>query len=118
MVQQGQVFPLETQGRGSARWAYRYPYRYRLGGRGSRRVERGGFDSEEAAEAALERVLEQLRREQGLVDSPTLAEFVELYLAQHEGEPESTEKLRWLLAKAVRVFGERRLVQLRSAAIA
>src|SRR6185312_9188168 len=37
---------------------------------------------------------------------------------QHEGEPETIEKLRWLLAKAVLVFGERSLTQLRSPAIA
>ena len=92
MAQQGQVFPLAGQGRDGTRWAYRY----RVGGRGSRRVQRGGFASEQAAAEALERVLEQLRREQGLVESPTLAEFVEVYLAQHEGEPETTEKLRWL----------------------
>jgi integrase len=73
-----------------------------------------GFASEQAAAEALERALER----QGLVESPTLAEFVEVYLAQHEGEPETTEKLRWLLAKAVRAFGERRLNQLRSPAIA
>jgi integrase len=96
----------------------RWAYRYRVGGRGSRRVQRGGFASEQAAAEALEKVLEQLRREQGLVESPTLAEFVDLYLAQHEGEPETIEKLRWLLAKAVCVFGERRLSQLRSPAIA
>jgi integrase len=95
-----------------------WAYRYRVGGRGSRRVQRGGFASEQATTEVLERALEQLRREQGLVESPTLAEFVDLYLAQHEGEPETTEKLRWLLAKAVRVFGERRLNQLRSPAIA
>jgi hypothetical protein len=81
-------------------------------------VQRGGFESEQAAAEALERVLEQARREQGLVESPTLADFVEVYLAQHEGKPETTEKLRWLLAKAVRAFGERRLIQLRSPAIA
>ena len=114
MAQQGQVFPLAGQGGDGARWAYRY----RVGGRGSRRIQRGGFVSEQAAAEALERVLEQLRREQGLVESPTLAEFVEVYLAQHEGEPETTEKLRWLLQKAVRSFGEQRLSQLRSPAIA
>jgi integrase len=81
-------------------------------------VQRGGFASEQAAAEALERRLEQLRREQGLVELPTLAEFVEVYLAQHEGEPETTEKLRWLLAKAVRIFGDRRLSELRSPAIA
>jgi hypothetical protein len=98
MAQQGQVFPLAGERQDGRLWAYRY----RVGGRGSRRVQRGGFASEEAAVEALERALEQLRREQGLVESPTLSEFVEVYLAQHEGEPETTEKLRWLLAKAVR----------------
>jgi integrase len=114
MAQQGQVFPLAGQGRDGARWAYRY----RVGGRGSKRVQRGGFASEQAAAEALERELEQLRREQGPVESPTLAEFVEVYLAQHEGEPETTAKLRWLLQKAVRRFGEKRLSELRSPAIA
>ena len=114
MAQQGQVFALAGQGRDGMRWAYRY----RVGGRGSKRVQRGGFASEQAAAEALERALEHLRREQGLVESPTLAEFVGLYLAQHEGEPETVEKLRWLLAKAVRAFGERRLSELRSSAIA
>ena len=115
MAQQGQVFELSRRRADDRRvWAYRY----RMGGRGARRVQRGGFTSEQAAAEALERALEQLRREQGLVESPTLAEFVEAYLAQHEGEPETTEKLRWLLAKAVRVFGERHLSELRSPAIA
>jgi integrase len=114
MAQQGQVFPLAGQVRDGTRWAYRY----RVGGRGSKRVQRGGFASEQAAAEALERALEQRRREQGLVKSPTLAEFVEVYLAQHEGEPETTEKLRWLLQKAVRAFGETRLSELRSPAIA
>jgi integrase len=114
MVQQGQVFPLAREGEDVRRWAYRY----RVGGRGSKRVQRGGFESEEAAAEALERVLEQLRREQGLVESPTLAAFVEVYLVQHEGEPETTAKLRWLLQKAVRAFGQRRLSELRSPAIA
>ena len=54
----------------------------------------------EAAAEALERALEQLRREQGLVETPTLAMFVSVYLAQHEREPEAIEKLRWLLVKA------------------
>ena len=114
MTQRGQVFPLAARGGDGTRWAYRY----RVGGRGSRRVQRGGFDSEQAAAEALERALEQLRREQGLVETPTLAEFVEVYLAQHDGEAETIAKLRWLLAKAVRAFGERRLSRLRSPAIA
>jgi integrase len=114
MAQQGQVFPLAGQDCGGTRWAFRY----RTGGRGSKRVQRGGFESEQAAAEALERVLERLRREQGLVESPLLGEFVEAYLAQHEGEPETTAKLRWLLQKAVRSFGDRRLSELRSPAIA
>jgi integrase len=111
MIQQGQVFPLKAGGNS---WAYRY----RLGGRESRRVQRGGFTTEEAAAEALERALDHLRREQGLTEAPTLAELVKLYLAQHDGEPETTEKLRWLLAKSVHVFGDQRISRLRSPEIA
>ena len=114
MQQQGQVFPLAAGSGGEMRWAYRY----RVGGRGSRRVQRGGFATEQAAVEALERVLERLRRERGLVETPTLAEFVDIYLRQHGGEPETVDKLRWLLTKSVRVFGERRLGQLCSPEIA
>jgi hypothetical protein len=115
MAQQGQVFGLKGRGAdGRTAWAYRY----RAGGRGSRRVQRGGFVSEQAATEALERALEQLRREQGLVEAPTLSELVDVYLAQHDGEPETVAKLRWLLAKAVRSFGCRRISQLRPAEIA
>lgn len=115
MTQQGQV--LELKGRsagGRAVWAYRY----RVGGRDSRRVQRGGFDSEQAAGEALARALERLRREQGLVEAPRLRDLVDIYLAQHDGEPETVEKLRWLLAKAVRSFGHRRIGRLRPAEIA
>jgi hypothetical protein len=115
MAQQGQVFALAGEGGVGRRWAYRW---YRVGGRGSKRVQRGGFASEQAAAEALERALEQLRREQGLAETPTLAELVDVYLAQHDGEPETTEKLRWLLAKSVSVFGERRISKLRSPEIA
>lgn len=111
MIQQGQVFPLKTGGNS---WAYRY----RLGGRDARRVQRGGFTTEQAAAEALERALDHLRREQGLTEAPTLSELVKLYLAQHDGEPETTEKLRWLLAKSVHVFGDQRISRLRSPKIA
>jgi integrase len=115
MPQQGQVFELKTSGsKGRSLWAYRY----RSGGRGSRRTQRGGFTSEKAATEALARALDRLRREQGLVEAPTLSEVVDLYLAQHGGEPETVAKLRWLLAKAVRAFGHRRINQLRPAEIA
>jgi integrase len=108
MMQQGQVFPLAPGNGGETRWAYRY----RTGGRGSRRVQRGGFATEQAAVEELERALERLRRERGLAETPTLREFVDVYFRQHGGEPETIDKLRWLLAKSVRVFGERRLGQL------
>jgi integrase len=115
MSQRGQVFELKAGGPdGKKLWAYRY----RAGGRGSRRVQQGGFESERAAAEALERALGRLRREQGLVEAPRLSELVDVYLAQHDGEPETVAKLRWLLAKAVRVFGHRRVSQLRPAEIA
>jgi hypothetical protein len=84
MVQQGQVFELTRRGRGGERlWAYRY----RTGGRGSRRVQRGGFASEQDAQDALERELERVRRERRISRSLTLAELVETYLAQHDVQP-------------------------------
>jgi hypothetical protein len=97
LLQQGQVFEVKSNGAG-ARWAYWY----RVGGRGSRRVQRGGYESERAATEALERALERFRSERGLVEAPTLTELVDVYLAQHGGEPETVGKLRWLLAKAVK----------------
>jgi hypothetical protein len=52
--QEGQVFELKSCGRNATRlWAYRY----RVGGRGSRRVQRGGFASAEDA-LALERAVD------------------------------------------------------------
>jgi hypothetical protein len=84
MLQQGQVFELETSGSDGKRlWAFRY----RAGGRGSKRVQRGGFASERDASEALERALERLRRERRVSRSLTLAELVEEYLAQHDAEP-------------------------------
>src|SRR5436190_5679877 len=108
MLQQGQVFKLRG-GDGRDVWAFRY----RLGGRGSRRVQRGGFASERDASEALERALERVRRERGCGSALTLGELVDVYLAQHDGEPETVEKLRWLLRKPVKAFGARRLPELR-----
>src|SRR4029450_4477643 len=102
MLQQGQVFELATRGSdGNPLWAYRF----RAGGRDSRRVQRGGFRAEADARASLERALEKLRRESGVGRRPTLAEFVDEYLAQHEVSPVTLEKLRFLLTRAVRAFG-------------
>jgi integrase len=114
MVQRGQIFALKSGGDDRAVWAYRL----RIGGRGSRRVQRGGFPSEQAATDALDRALERLRREQGLAENPTLSELVDLYLGQHDVEPETLEKLGWLLSKATRSFGELPISDLRPAEIA
>jgi hypothetical protein len=113
--QQGQLFRMKRTGReGEPLWAYRY----RLGGRGSKRVQRGGFESERDAAEALARELERLRRERRVSGSLTLAELVEVYLVQHDVEPVTIEKLRWLLGKAVAAFGERPVSQRRSEEIA
>jgi integrase len=81
-------------------------------------VQRGGFVSERDAAEALERELERLRRERRVSRSLALAELVDVYLAQHDVEPITIEKLRWLLGKAVAVFGERPVGELRSDEIA
>jgi len=115
MSQHGQLVRLKRTGRdGEPTWAYRY----RVRGRGSKRVQRGGFASERDAAEALERELERLRREQRVARSLTLGQLVEVYLAQHDVDPVTIEKLRWLLGKAVAVFGERLVGELRSEEIA
>jgi integrase len=115
VIQQGQVFELKRRSReGNSLWAFRY----RIGGRGSRRVQRGGFATEQDAAAALERELERLRREQRVPRSLRLSELVELYLAQHDVQPVTIAKLRYLLGKAIAIFGERRIGHLTSQEIA
>src|SRR5919198_695804 len=115
MVQQGQTFELTRRGPDGERlWAYRY----RTGGRDSNRVQRGGFASEPDARDALERELERLRRERWIAGRLTLAELVETYLAQHNVQPVTIEKLRYLLSKATAVFGDRKIAELTSQEIA
>ena len=88
----GQVFDLRTTGAdGQNLWAYRY----RCGGRGSKRVQRGGFASERDASEALGRALGRLRRQRRLSQSLTLAELVDEYLVQHDAEPVTIAKLQW-----------------------
>jgi integrase len=115
MLQQGQVFALATCDRDGRRlWAYRY----RTGGRDARRVQCGGFRSEADARAALERALEQLRREGGVGRMLTFAAFVDEYLAQHDASPVTLKKLRFLLTRAVQAFGDYRLDELNPSEIA
>src|SRR5206468_1751184 len=115
MVQQGQTIELTRRGAdGRPLWAYRY----RTGGRDSKRVQRGGFASEQDARDALERELERVRREQRIARRLTLAELVDTYLAQHDVQPVTIEKLRYLLSKATAVFGDRKIGELTSQEIA
>jgi hypothetical protein len=115
MSQRGQLIQLKSTGRdGEVTWAFRY----RVGGRDPKRVQRGGFASERDAAEALDRELERLLREQRVSRSLTLAELVEAYLEQHDVDPVTIDKLRWLLGKAVAVFGERRVGDLRAEEIA
>ena len=78
----------------------------------------GGFASERDAAEALDRDLERLRRQQRVAGSLTVAELVDAYLAQHDVDPVTIEKQRWLLGKAVAVFGDRPVGELRSQEIA
>jgi integrase len=115
MAQQGQVLKLKTRGAdGKPMWAYRY----RVGGRGSERPQVGGFASRGEAMQALQAALERLHRRNGRLAQITLSELTEVYLAQHEAEPRTIAKLRWLLAKATCAFDDRRVVDLRSDEIA
>src|SRR6059058_5756428 len=115
MVQQGQTIELTRRGLGGKPlWAYRY----RTGGRDSKRVQRGGFASEHDARDALERELERVRRERRNSRRLTLSELVETYLAQHDVQPVTIEKLRYLLSKATAVFGDRKIGELTSQEIA
>src|SRR5919201_1560781 len=115
MVQQGQTFELTRRGPDGERLG---AYRYRTGERGSRRVQRGGFASEQDARDALERELERLRRERRIARRLTLAELVETYLPQHDVQPVTIEKLRSPLKKATAVFGDRKIAELTSQEIA
>src|ERR671935_681876 len=115
MVQQGQTFELARRGASGERlWAYRY----RTGGRDSRRVQKGGFASEQDARDALERELERLRRERRITRRLTLSELVDMYLDQHDVQPVTIDKLRYLLNKASAVFGDRFVGELTSQEIA
>src|SRR6266700_2947532 len=115
MAQQGQVFKLKTRGPGGKpTWAYRY----RVDGRRSARPQVGGFASQGEATQALQAALERRHRRNGRLAQITLSELVAEYLAQHEAQPRTIAKLRWLLAKAVCAFGDGRVVELRSDEIA
>jgi hypothetical protein len=108
VIQQGQVFKLKARcADGEPLWAYRY----RVAGRGSARLQVGGFSSRAEAQKALQNKLARLlpgRRAAEL----TLGEWVEEYLEAHQGERVTVAKLRWLLGKATAELGGVRLAEL------
>jgi hypothetical protein len=115
MVRQGQTFELTRRGPDGERlWAYRH----RTGGRDSKRIQRGGFASEQDARDALERELERLWRERRITRRLTLSQLEETYLDQHAVQPVTIEKLRYLLGKATAAFGDRKIGELTSQEIA
>jgi hypothetical protein len=66
MVQRGRTIELTGRGPDGERlWAYRY----RTAGHDSKRVQLGGFASEQDARKALEHELERLRRERRITRS-------------------------------------------------
>jgi integrase len=108
MIQQGQVFKLKAKSaEGEPLWAYRY----RTAGRGSARLQVGGFGSRAEAQRALQNKLGRLVpgcRSATL----TLGEWVAEYLEAHQGERVTVAKLRWLLGKATAELGGVRLCEL------
>jgi integrase len=108
VIQQGQVFKLKARSAdGEPLWAYRY----RVAGRGSARVQLGGFSSRAEAQRALQNKLARLASG-GRSASLTLGEWVAEYLEAHQGERVTVSKLRWLLGKATAELGGVRLAEL------
>jgi integrase len=108
VIQQGQVFKLKAKcADGEPLWAYRY----RVAGRGSARLQVGGFGSRAEAQRALQNKLARLVPG-GRSATLTLGEWVAEYLVAHPGERVTVAKLRWLLGKATAELGEVRLAEL------
>ena len=109
-MQHGQVFA-----KGPSNWAYRY----RLGGRDSKRVQRSGFPTEtggrsrhstaRSSEPARSRASPRRRRSASSSRSISLSTTP---------SPETIEKLRWLLSKATARFGDLPISELQPAEIA
>jgi hypothetical protein len=86
-------------------------YRYRVAGRGSARLQVGGFSTKAEAQRALQNKLARLFPG-GRAGTLTLGEWVADYLDTHQGERVTVAKLRWLLGKATIALGEVRLAEL------
>ena len=90
MIQQGQVFKLKARcADGEPLWAYRY----RVAGRGSARVQVGGFSSKAEAQRALQIKPARLMSG-GRAATLMLGDWVEEYLEAHQGERATVAKLR------------------------
>jgi integrase len=108
VIQQGQIFKLKARcADGEPLWAYRY----RVAGRGSARLQVGGFSTRAEAQRALQNKLARLVPG-GRSATLTLGEWVVEYLDTHPGERVTVAKLRWLLGKATAELGEVRLAEL------
>jgi integrase len=108
VIQQGQVFKLKARcADGEPLWAYRY----RVAGRGSARLQVGGFSTRAEAQRALQNKLARLVPG-GRSATLTLGEWVVEYLNTHPGERVTVAKLRWLLGKATAELGEVCLAEL------
>ena len=107
-MQHGQIFELKTTGPDGERlWAYRF----RLDGRGSRRIQRGGYASADDAREALQRALTAAQRRKGRARM-TLADLAEEYLAQHDAEPHDDGQAALAAASgALSLFGRLDRVQ-------
>jgi hypothetical protein len=79
--------------------------------------QRGSYASADDAREALERALTAAQRRKGRV-RVTLAGLAEEYLAQHDAEPKTTAKSRWLLTKSIAAFGSTPLIELDAREIA
>jgi hypothetical protein len=108
MIQQGQVFKLKARcADGEPLWAYRY----RVAGRGSARLQVGGFGTRAEAQRALQNKLARLFPG-GRTGTLMLGEWVAEYLDTHQGERVTVAKLRWVLGKATADLGDVRLAEL------
>jgi hypothetical protein len=101
VIQQGQVFKLKARcADGEPLWAYRY----RVAGRGSARLQVGGFSTRAEAQRALQAEPARLLPG-GRSATLTLGEWVEKYLDTHQGERVTVAKLRWLAREGDRRAG-------------
>jgi hypothetical protein len=75
-MQRGAIFQLKTTG---AAGLHLWAYRFRLDGRGSRRIQRGGYANPDDPRAALQRALTAAQRRKGRV-RVTLVDLADQYL--------------------------------------